>query len=98
MIAAFQDCGLADNGGMAKTPLSWQEVKAYSDLTKTNLTAWEAKQVVYMSRAYCSMNHEATENRLIKPVYDPELTEEEIYNRGALASGQATQALDITNY
>ena len=82
------------SNGMGKTALSWQEVKAYSDLTQTELTPWESRQLIIMSRAYCNMNYEATENRITRQPYDPEVSESEIYNRGAHASEQADEALN----
>ena len=85
---------------MGKSPILWAELKAYNDLTGGNLTSWQCKQVIAMSRAYCNMSHIASEERQIKPPYNPVdiLTDEHIYNRGLHASKQADQALDINNY
>ena len=41
---------------------------------------------------------EAGENRAMKAPYMPELTDEEIYNRGAHASGKADKDLSIDTY
>lgn len=83
---------------MGKTPIQWVELKAYNDLTGGNLSSWQCRQVILMSRAYCNMSQIATDDRQVKPPYTPELTDEDIYNRGLHASKQADQALDINNY
>ena len=83
---------------MGRTPITWQELKAYSDLSKVELTSWESERVISMSRAYCSMIVEAGDNRAMKAPYMPELTDEEIYNRGAHASGKADKDLSIDTY
>lgn len=83
---------------MGKTPLNWAEIKAYSDLSGIELSGWEARNVIMMSRGYCSMNYIATEERPAKPPWEPELTEHDIYLRGVFASGRADEALKIESY
>lgn len=59
VIDAWSDMGLVDYGGMGKIPLKWSEILAYSTQSKSNLTAWESKQVQRISRVYCSFYQEA---------------------------------------
>ena len=83
---------------MGRVAITWQELKAYSDLSRVDLTSWESSQVISMSRAYCSMIHEAGEHRAMKAPFTPKLTDEDIYNRGAHASGKADKDLSLDNY
>lgn len=46
------DMGCASGGSWGVSPLSWQEISAYSGLTGTELAPLEAQCLVDMSRAY----------------------------------------------
>lgn len=74
---AFLDCGVAMSGSMSMIPISWTELSAYCQLSKTDLTAWEADHVIAMSREYCSFIQEAKSETCPQP-YWPEMTSEEL--------------------
>lgn len=74
---AFMECGLFSSGGMSIAPLTWSEVKAYSDLSRQDLTAWEAENVMMMSREYCSFSQKAKDWVCVQP-YWPEMDEDEL--------------------
>lgn len=74
---AFLNCGCGLSGGMGLTPLTWCEIKAYSDLSRTNLSAWESDQVMMMSRTYCSFINKAKSETCVQP-YWPDYNEQEL--------------------
>lgn len=39
--------------GMGVAPITWQELDAYNRMACSNLSSWEAEQVIEMSREYC---------------------------------------------
>lgn len=39
---------------MGASSITWVELDAYSRLSCSNLTAWEAEQIINMSSQYCS--------------------------------------------
>ena len=79
---AFLDCGVAMSGGMTMIPLTWAELYAYCQLSKTDLTVWEADHVIAMSREYCSFLQTAKSETCVQP-YWPEMTakERETYHK-----------------
>jgi len=82
VLSAFIDCGIYQPTGMGGSiALSWQEIKAYSEVTNVNLTSWEASMVHLMSSEYITFKNFATENRTARSNYQPELTEEDTLKR-----------------
>lgn len=55
---------------MGMAPLTWLDVKAYSDITGSNLTAWEADNVITMSRQYCVWHRKGEEQGCPSPWTD----------------------------
>jgi hypothetical protein len=53
-VNVFHAIGVAQNAGMGLFNLTWNELSAYCNLSRVNLTAWESQQVINMSREYCS--------------------------------------------
>ena len=54
LVSCFHSVGRCLSGGMAVTAITWQELKAFSELSDSNLTAWESEQIINMSKQYCS--------------------------------------------
>lgn len=48
--------GLASQGGMGLSPLTWSEIKAFDDCAALGATPWELTTLMEMSRAYCRAN------------------------------------------
>jgi len=49
------------SGSMGRAPLTWSEVKSFSDQSGYMLSGWESEQLINMSREYCYMAHDADE-------------------------------------
>lgn len=73
LVRAFILSGMTLSNGMGSTPLTWQELSAFREVVE--LDAWESKQIMQMSKAYCSMMYKA-EERIPAP-YSRELTDED---------------------
>ena len=54
LIEAWIGVGISSNNGMGMTPISWCEIESFSRQSKTDLTGWESKQLMLMSKTYCS--------------------------------------------
>lgn len=59
IVGCWHEIGLCGSGGYGMTPLTYQEVKAYSDLV-IELTPFEASALIKMSKAYISEQSLAT--------------------------------------
>lgn len=53
MTDMFIQSGLATQGYMGLSPLSWSEIKAFNDCAALEATPWELTTLIEMSRAYC---------------------------------------------
>lgn len=60
IVSYWHDLGMCLNGGYGNTPLTYSEIKAYSD-TVSDLSPFDCKMLVVMSKAYISECHAATE-------------------------------------
>jgi len=94
LLVAFRDSGMISSGGMGAVPLSWLEVNAMNDGGCYGLSAWDKRQIMKMSVAYCSMSHKATKE--IPPPYKHETTEEERKAFG-LAQLKAMERIEAAN-
>ncbi len=80
LTQCFMQLGVAMNGGMAQSAVTWQEIDAYCNRSGNDLNYWECDQLIKMSRAYVSAvsrfkDHEA------EPPYQREYTEKELQVR-----------------
>lgn len=73
----FQLSGMYGGNGMGCVPLSWAEIKAFSEQAAYPLTGWESEQLILMSRSYCSMAHKGTELGCPAP-YQEGISDEEV--------------------
>ena len=73
----FKLCGFNMQGGMGATYLTWQEVQAFSDASKYNLSGWEAEQLIQMSRAFVNQSRKAQDIDCLPPYTDHRQTAEE---------------------
>jgi len=62
--------------GMGAFSVTWQELKSYSDMSASSLTAWEADQVIMMSKLYCS--YLQIGKKPTPPPYNREFDDEDI--------------------
>jgi len=61
---------------MGTFAVTWQELKAYSDMSHSSLTAWEADQIIMMSQQYC--HYLIKGKKPSKPPYERQFNEEDI--------------------
>ncbi len=52
--------GPAAGTGFGLAPISWSEMRAWTELTATQLASWQAEALVLMSRAYVGEYNEAS--------------------------------------
>lgn len=76
LTLCFGLLGYCSNNGMGTIPISWIEIKAFSDQSGYKLNGWESEQVIQMSREYCSMSTKASEPNC-PPPYKEGVTNEE---------------------
>lgn len=48
------DIGIANSAGFGLTPLTWTDLLSWSKLTNVELTSWESKQLMDLSRSFTS--------------------------------------------
>lgn len=56
MTEMFIQSGLASQGGMGLSPLTWSEIKAFNDCADLGAVPRELVTLMEMSRAYCRAN------------------------------------------
>ncbi len=76
IVSHFRKVGPCIGFGMGAVAVTWQELKAYSELSKSSLTAWEAEQVIMMSQLYCSYLQKG--KKPCEPPYQREFDEDDI--------------------
>jgi len=57
----FQLSGVCLTGSMGVIPLTWLEIKAFSQQSGYHLSGWESEQIFKMSSSYCQMACKAKE-------------------------------------
>lgn len=77
LTLCFGLLGYCSSSGMGASPISWVELKAFSDQSGYRLNGWESEQIIQMSREYCSMSIKAKELNCPAPYRDGLTTEEE---------------------
>jgi plasmid maintenance system killer protein len=55
----FQLSGVCLTGSAGIIPLTWVELKAFSQQSGYELTGWESEQIIEMSRDYCHTSFQA---------------------------------------
>ena len=65
--------------GMGAFAVTWQELKSYSEMSQSSITAWEADQIMMMSQLYCNYLNIGKKPSL--PPYQREFDEEDIKNQ-----------------
>jgi len=59
LLEHFYELGWCKQSGDATVPMDWVDIKAWSDVTETNIDAWESVTLVEMSSAYVSWHYKA---------------------------------------
>lgn len=62
LISAWHQCGLCSTGGAGFSVLNWSEIDAYSRVTKSQLTPWEAQTLRIMSSCYIGEYQKASDD------------------------------------
>lgn len=85
IVSCWHELGLCSSGGYGLNSLTFQEVKAYSDLV-VELTPFEATSIVKMSKAYVGEQSLASKDKSRETCLleeDPELYREVVKHRKA---------------
>jgi hypothetical protein len=61
MTDLFIDTGMASQGGMGISAITWQELMAFNQCGGLELNAWELSRLMDMSRSYCSWNSKGSQ-------------------------------------
>lgn len=67
LIEAVRSAGLASAGPAGLVPLTWQELKAWNDLTGSNYTVWELETMRYLSQNYAAEAQKARDENCPPP-------------------------------
>jgi hypothetical protein len=57
IVSYFHKLGFNLNVGMGSYPVTWSELKSFSDSLASSLDEWESDQLIMMSREYCAWNN-----------------------------------------
>jgi len=60
-------CGMVSQGAGGITSISWQEIKAFKELSGEDIDWWEADVLMSLSRAYVGMYHRASDANMPPP-------------------------------
>ena len=66
----LMEVGPTENGGMGPVQLSWKEICAWSSMTFTSMTAWEARLLRELSSEFITESRQA-EDRNRPPPWTP---------------------------
>lgn len=77
LVGHFFSSGQCLQTGQGLVPLSYQEIKAYDELTDAELLTWEVRILKKMSDAYCSEYSRASDPNRPAP-YRKEVNPEEV--------------------
>lgn len=70
VLGLFYETGMVMNGANGAVPITWTELRNYSDQSGAVLTPWESSTVMNMSRAYCSAYHDGQTPEALPPWVD----------------------------
>ena len=67
LIGWLFEVGPVVNGGMGQSPLSYSDIKTWSDMVGVNVTGWEATTIKNLSNAYLSEYQQAKDPQRPNP-------------------------------
>jgi len=67
VLEMFYETGMILNGAHGAVPITWTELRNYSDQSGNVLTPWESSMVMKLSRAYCSAYHDGQDAAALPP-------------------------------
>lgn len=67
VLEMFYETGMVMNGAHGAVPITWTELRNYSDQSGSVLTPWESSMVMKLSRAYCSAYHDGQDAAALPP-------------------------------
>lgn len=67
VLEMFYETGMIMNGAHGAVPITWTELRNYSDQSGNVLTPWESSMVMKLSRAYCSAYHDGQDAAALPP-------------------------------
>ena len=81
LIGFANEVGLYHHGSFGIVPISWVDVKAWSDLTSTPLTAWESSTILLLSKTFVSYFNEVNEKSVPPPYQPAEIDKKQVSNK-----------------
>ena len=91
MKQTFYKAGPATPGLAGVVPISWSELRAWSEMTQTSIQPWMAEALMLMSRAYCAAHSEASDGPSAAP-WTPNPEKRKATAAETLASGLRAMA------
>jgi len=67
LLEMLNRCGMVSQGAGGIASISWQEIKAFKELSGEEIDWWEADVLMSLSRAYVSMYHRASDAHMPPP-------------------------------
>lgn len=67
ILELFYQSGMILNGAHGAVPITWTELRNYSEQSGVDLTPWESEIVMRLSRAYCSAYHDGQKPEALPP-------------------------------
>lgn len=76
VIELFTEAGICSSNGMGATPLSWQDIDAWLNVTQRKLCLWEKMLVKELSELYVSQLYDSENPNCAAPYSDSENVEQ----------------------
>lgn len=89
VLSLFYETGMVLNGVNGAVPITWTELRNYSDQSGNVLTPWESSMVMKLSRAYCSAYHDGQDAAALPP-YMPDDIDSIAKQRASVSSALAS--------
>lgn len=73
IIQLLFDVGISVQSGMGLAPINWTELRSWTQVTRVNLSPWEAETIILLSRHFV-MKHSEFDKKNVMSEYQVELT------------------------
>ena len=94
VLEMFYETGMIMNGAHGAVPITWTELRNYSDQSGNVLTPWESSLVMKLSRAYCSAYHDGQDAAALPP-YMPDDEDLIAKQRASVSNALASMGAQI---
>jgi hypothetical protein len=94
VLEMFYETGMIMNGAHGAVPITWTELRNYSDQSGNVLTPWESSMVMKLSRAYCSAYHDGQDAAALPP-YMPDDEDSIAKQRASVSNALASMGVQM---